>query len=346
MGGQQKKKQTKSKNNRRKSNATKPSKPIELPANKIVTELPCESEVINPILESPKTEVVTLDDSGIESVKDESSTTSSANSVINEENPKISHEKSEPLPIKTPEPEKEEEPTEDLSKTLVPNIEQETEEGEIVEDTFTALDEPWKFCMNHRPSANIKKDSSISGNIRRMSLSPEMDEKIYDICDFASVEGFWQAFGHLQLPANLNHKTRPNVYLFKKRSHPIWEHHTNIGGCQWVLVIPRDKREYLNVLWAELCLAVVGNTFPEECADLINGIAAQKRQKEDRLVLWAKNFSKKELQMKIGKHLKEKVWNLNKNTHLCCNKFDDKPKQVLKNSSFQYRSSNADTYVV
>lgn len=346
MGGQQKKKQTKSKNNRRKSNATKPSKPIELPANKIVTELPCESEVINPILESPKTEVVTLDDSGIESVKDESSTTSSANSVINEENPKISHEKSEPLPIKTPEPEKEEEPTEDLSKTLVPNIEQETEEGEIVEDTFTALDEPWKFCMNHRPSANIKKDSSISGNIRRMSLSPEMDEKIYDICDFASVEGFWQAFGHLQLPANLNHKTRPNVYLFKKSSHPIWEHHTNIGGCQWVLVIPRDKREYLNVLWAELCLAVVGNTFPEECADLINGIAAQKRQKEDRLVLWAKNFSKKELQMKIGKHLKEKVWNLNKNTHLCCNKFDDKPKQVLKNSSFQYRSSNADTYVV
>jgi len=344
MGGQQKKKQTKSKNNRRKSNATKPSKPIEIPAEKIVAELPSESEVIQPILEDPKSEVVTLDDSGIESVKDESSTSSSANSVVNEENPKI-NEKSEPLAIKKPEENQEEAAAEDLSKTLV-NAEQDTEEGEIVEDSFTPLDEPWKFCMNHRPSANIKKDSSISGNIRRMSLSPEMDEKIYDICDFGSVEGFWQAFGHIQLPANLNHKTRPNVYLFKKSSHPIWEHETNVGGCQWVLVIPRDKREYLNQLWAELCLAVVGNTFPLECADLINGIAAQKRQKEDRLVLWAKSFAKKELQMKIGKHLKEKVWNLNKNTNLCCNKFDDKPKQVMKNSSFQYRSSNADTYVV
>lgn len=361
MGGQQKKKQTKSQK-RRKSIAQKPSKPIEIPSlvetkNEVAQELPTISGN-EPVLETPKSDIITLDDSGIESVKDESTTTSSANSVA-DKNEQTSYEKIEVPATKIEEPEIQEssekiiveeqsktEENEDLSETLKDEETEQREEGEIIEDTFTSLACEWKFCMNHKPAANMKKDASMP-NIRRMSLSPELDEQIFEISKFNSVEGFWQIFSHLQPPANLNHKTKPNVYLFKTTSHPTWEHHTNVGGCQWACVIPRVKRsECLNLLWSEMVLALVGNTFPADCADFINGIAVQRRQKEDRIVLWAKDFENKEIQMKIGKHMKYQVFRLNKSNHLTCNKFDDSPKPVTKNSSFQYRSSTADTYIV
>jgi len=333
------------------------------------------------LLESPKIDGVVLDDSGIESVKDESSVISSSNSVITDEseitakldknglNTVTKIIQSETLPSATPvntitiEAEKPDQSEtisnldnlkfEELTLNDQPKLEKpEPVESELTipenevypEHTYTPLEEEWKFCFNHKPTCNIKKDASMP---RRMSISPEMEEVVYDVASFDSIESFWKIANHLYVPTRIHHKTRANLYLFKSTSHPTWEHHSNIGGCQWVCVIPKEKRlEVLNSLWFELVFACIGNTFPEHTTPFINGIAVQRRQKEDRITLWAKDFSNKNIQLDIGRHMKQ-VLGVNKHACLTCTRFDaQNTKPITKNSSFQYRSSNQESYIV
>jgi len=165
-----------------------------------------------------------------------------------------------------------------------------------------------------------------------------------ELARFNTIEDFWTVTNHISLPNQINHKTRPNIYMFKSGIVPTWEDPANSGGCQWTIMIPREKRrEYLDRLWLEILVACIGNLFPQDISDNINGVALQRRQKEDRINLWTKDFTNKKVQLKIGKCLKQILGLDEKSNVITCTPFKT---QLARNTSFQYRSSNLECYTI
>lgn len=189
----------------------------------------------------------------------------------------------------------------------------------------------WTLMFNFKPQMSSQD-------------SANWNDEFFEIAEIASIEKFWLVQNHISVPDKISHKSRPNIYLFKQGIKPTWEDAQNVGGGSWTVILPKAKRfEYLNRLWFEMLLAVIGNAFPAEFDDKINGVLVQRRQKEDRISLWVKDFDNRALQYKIGNWMKETM-NLCEGDTIKGTPFDNG--NADKNMSFLYRSTNKDTYSV
>merc|ERR1711879_730247 len=149
--------------------------------------------------------------------------------------------------------------------------------------------------------------------------SANWNDEFFEIAEIASIEKFWLVQNHISVPDKISHKSRPNIYLFKQGIKTTWEAAQNVGGGSWTVILPKAKRfEYLNRLWFEMLLAVIGNAFPAD-------------------------FDDRALQYKIGNWMKETM-NLCEGDTIKGTPFDNG--NADKNMSFLYRSTNKDTYSV
>ncbi|KAJ6233694.1 eukaryotic translation initiation factor 4e related [Anaeramoeba flamelloides] len=128
------------------------------------------------------------------------------------------------------------------------------------------------------------------------SGSRNWGEDMKKILDFETVEDFWGMFNNLVSVSKLKNGT--NFHLFKYGIKPEWEDSGNISGGKWNLRINRSVSK-LEDLWLDTVLSLIGERF--EPKEEICGAVVSIRNSGDRIALWTKTASKKDVQLEIGK---------------------------------------------
>ncbi|KAJ3439672.1 eukaryotic translation initiation factor 4e related [Anaeramoeba flamelloides] len=182
---------------------------------------------------------------------------------------------------------------EEISNKKEENEKEELEEKDIKKGHYT-LD----FDPNQKHPLQNKWTMWVDG----YSGSKNWGEDMKKILDFETVEDFWGMFNNLVTVSKLKHGT--NFHLFKYGIKPEWEDEANVNGGKWNLRINRQASKLEN-LWADTVLSIIGERFEPE--EEICGAVVSIRHNGDRIALWTKTASKKEVQLEIGKTWKQEL---------------------------------------
>ncbi|ETO35786.1 Eukaryotic translation initiation factor 4E type [Reticulomyxa filosa] len=128
--------------------------------------------------------------------------------------------------------------------------------------------------------------------------SEDWKKNIHQLGTFNSVESFWKHYVHLQRPQSMPHGF--NVAVFRANLEPAWESFPK-GGC-WIIRVSKNER-FLNRLWEELLMAVIGENFltPE-----LVGIVIAIRRDVANITVWnGNNNVQNDVRFRIGERLKE-----------------------------------------
>lgn len=123
-------------------------------------------------------------------------------------------------------------------------------------------------------------------------------DSLKSVGTFNSVESFWRYYCHLRRPSDMGNGY--NVAVFRAGLVPAWESFTN-GGC-WIVRVPISSR-FLDRLWEELLMAVVGENFltPE-----LVGVVVAVRHQWVNMTVWNRdNWTNPDVRFRIGERLKE-----------------------------------------
>jgi len=168
----------------------------------------------------------------------------------------------------------------------IANIEQEM--PAVDEDGCHPLEREWTwwFLNGDKPKNNDKNKGRDMGS--------EWNHGLLQVYKFQTVEDFWAVFNHMQSPAKLRLKN--DYMVFQSGVRPEWEDKHNQGGGMWKIILPSKMRaEHLDRLWIEILLSMIGESYVMSTADgmhtidfskYVLGACCQRRQKEDRILLW------------------------------------------------------------
>lgn len=139
-----------------------------------------------------------------------------------------------------------------------------------------------------------------------------------ELCEFKSVEQFWQYFNHLPRPSEVffdgqcrkkigpDQKTVEEYSLFKKGIEPEWGDPENVKGGEWFCRQFFDS-DILDLYWQNLVMGVIGETIEDSVGDsansYVNGI---------RVVDKGKGYPMFKIEIWIGSRdpeIKEKIRN-------------------------------------
>ncbi|WVW79569.1 hypothetical protein I302_101538 [Kwoniella bestiolae CBS 10118] len=140
---------------------------------------------------------------------------------------------------------------------------------------------------------------------------------------FDTVEGFARHLNNVRLPSLLNKNS--NYHMFKNGIRPMWEDPSNANGGKWVILF-RNSPPTLDVAWANLTMALVGEVLDEE--DEVCGIVASNRPKIDRIQVWTRSRDDHEKLNRLGRKVLE-VMNL-----------DGKDRECMS-MEYQYNATNS-----
>jgi len=168
---------------------------------------------------------------------------------------------------------------------------------------------------------------------------------LVELYTFETVEDFWCLYSHIQLPAKL--RVKNDYMLFRQGIKPQWEDEQNVKGGAWKLVLPsRMRNTDLDRLWLETVFSMIGEVYGDN-GNFVNGAYLQRRQREDRILLWTSNADDKESTMTIGKVLKEKLCLTNESTIYYFKHEDDhNAANNGKHQSWQHRTKAIAKYQV
>jgi len=137
------------------------------------------------------------------------------------------------------------------------------------------------------------------------------DENLIKICDVTTIEDFWAVFHHMQDVASL--ESGCDYALFKTGIRPMWEDPANKEGGRWLLTLDRFQRmQYLNDIWLEIMLYLIGGDHKDDSTDsCINGAVVNIRNKADKVALWLpiadKNQGHGPKILEVGHELKSRM---------------------------------------
>jgi len=137
------------------------------------------------------------------------------------------------------------------------------------------------------------------------------DENLIKICDVTTIEDFWAVFHHMQDVAAL--ESGCDYALFKTGIRPMWEDPANKEGGRWLLTLDRFQRmQYLNDIWLEIMLYLIGGDHKDDSTDnCINGAVVNIRNKADKVALWLpiadKNQGHGPKILEVGHELKSRM---------------------------------------
>lgn len=117
-------------------------------------------------------------------------------------------------------------------------------------------------------------------------LSVDYKESLRTIGSFNSSETFWKIFQHIKKPEQ--YKFGLELLLFKDPVKPMWEdeHNKNGGRISFKL-----KKDSTSLIWEELILTFITNSFPETISSHINGITLTMRREFNFLQIWFTEYS-------------------------------------------------------
>jgi len=131
------------------------------------------------------------------------------------------------------------------------------------------------------------------------------EECLKRVAVLETVEDFWGLYNNIQPASGLTWGS--DFYLFREGIKPMWEDPDNVKGGRWLMVVERTKRaERLDVCWLELMLALLGEQFDDYGAEIC-GAAVNVRQKGDKVALWTRDSSKDDVNISIGRIMREKL---------------------------------------
>jgi len=114
----------------------------------------------------------------------------------------------------------------------------------------------------------------------------EYEAALQQVCQFQTVQRFWECFNNLPTPDKL--ATKSSLHMMQNGIKPLWEDPKNEQGGFWCL---RVKKEESVDVWKELVLAAIGEQFAPILGenDDINGITVSIRQQYDVIQVWNRN---------------------------------------------------------
>lgn len=137
------------------------------------------------------------------------------------------------------------------------------------------------------------------------------DENLKKVCDVNTIEDFWAVYHHMKEVAAL--ESGCDYALFKTGIRPMWEDPANKEGGRWLLTLDRFQRlQYLNQIWLEIMLYLIGGDHKDDSTDgCINGAVVNIRNKADKVALWLpiadKNQGHGPKILEVGHELKSRM---------------------------------------
>jgi len=110
----------------------------------------------------------------------------------------------------------------------------------------------------------------------------DYEAAIKSIASFATVEQFWNVYGHIRHPDQLTNVS--DFHLFKKDVRPVWEDSENRQGGKWMI---RLKKGLASRYWEQLLVAILSEQF--DVGEEVCGAVLSLRHSEDIISLWNKS---------------------------------------------------------
>jgi len=125
------------------------------------------------------------------------------------------------------------------------------------------------------------------------------------IASCSTVEDFWALYNHLKSPASL--QAGCDYSFFKDNIRPMWEDERNVEGGRWLVNLSRQQRSFeLEKFWLEALLCLIGEAFDPH-SDEICGVVVNIRQKGDKLAIWTACSDRKDVLMRIGHKIQQRL---------------------------------------
>jgi len=148
------------------------------------------------------------------------------------------------------------------------------------------LETQWTFWFDRKPT-HVKKDSNAY-----------MDG-LAVLGTFNTIESFYRHYAYMARPSDMPRDY--NISCFRKGFRPMWEEFPE-GGC-WIIRIKRKAgSSYVNRMWENLLLAVIGEAL--EIPDVV-GCFLSTRPKDDVLSIWNRSNENSKVRYRIGEKLKD-----------------------------------------
>ena len=132
-------------------------------------------------------------------------------------------------------------------------------------------------------------DTNTQYSTQKQIMEKEKYEsQVKKIAEFDTIDEFWAIFQHLRKPDSC----RPGIeyFMFKEPIKPMWEDENNKNGGRFSIKL---KHGYSTIIWEEMIFALIGNIFPKEIRDEINGIVITSKKEFNTLQIWFKTFEEK-----------------------------------------------------
>ena len=132
-------------------------------------------------------------------------------------------------------------------------------------------------------------DTNTQYSTQKQVMEKEKYEsQVKKIAEFDTIDEFWAIFQHLRKPDSC----RPGIeyFMFKEPIKPMWEDENNKNGGRFSIKL---KHGYSTIIWEEMIFALIGNIFPKEIRDEINGIVITSKKEFNTLQIWFKTFEEK-----------------------------------------------------
>mmetsp|Transcript_35458 Transcript_35458/g.89109 ORF Transcript_35458/g.89109 Transcript_35458/m.89109 type:complete len:268 (+) Transcript_35458:629-1432(+) len=141
-------------------------------------------------------------------------------------------------------------------------------------------------------------------NPGRKTSQASWGDHLKRIMDFDTVEDFWRLQNNVVAASQL--APGSNYHLFKDGVEPKWEDPANTQGGKWLLSQnAKGRHTTLDKRWLWTLLAVIGEAFSTDThTDEICGAVVSIRKSNDRIAIWTKNASDKEITLHVGQVFK------------------------------------------
>jgi len=171
-----------------------------------------------------------------------------------------------------------------------------TSGGDAASSTASGVDFSVPHPLEHEWT--LWYDQRMEQHRRVRGEKQQYENNLRAIGSMGTVESFWAYFNHVVPPSRMD--CNANYHFFKKGIKPMWEDPANAKGGKWIIVLKSRHRERLDEMWANLLLALIGETLDVE--DDICGAVCSRRKNGDKIAVWTKTKNNEELIMAIGRH--------------------------------------------
>lgn len=120
-----------------------------------------------------------------------------------------------------------------------------------------------------------------------------------EVLTVKTVEDFWCVFSNIHKPSKL--KEGVQLYLFRERAVPMWEHSSNTGGGVFSFEYKRPHDKLVDEKWKHLLLMVIGESAP--FSEYIVGVAANRKKTGLKLEVWVRDANNLDVHTALGEYL-------------------------------------------